>query len=494
MAIIPIVEGSQVEKAPVAAAPMDMSAALAPGSAMVGLGQDIGQASNVFQELSQRLQQATNVANVVDAQVKMKKAESDYQNEMATEPDESQWTPGWKENLSALKESVLGNDQLSPMAKAHLTNQFSQFEQESTSKIQTQQVVRTIQRQTAKITNAADYSWDRGDFEGGAAQIQEGIKAGLFSHTQAVIQLQKGRVQSDMAQVATLKLADPTQAYDALTAKDEDGDFKNYHSLDDAQRGALTVQVEAQVNHDKVQTMQSLFDRQNGGEILAPAELQTLVDQNKLKASSMKAILKQQARAAGPAPTDLAAYSSLLTQAQQYSPDDDKTNTARAQIIDQMAQLPPAYRDEVKASLDAATNKTQQTRQTAQANGYIDDLTNAGFFGVTKKDATGELMEPKQALQAFQTKRQLVQAVNDFLRDNPKASPDDQINFVNQKIRGQTDQNSSMPLFNALSARAVPGGSAAPDTPQTIYSQAQYDALPIGARFTFNGRTGTKQK
>jgi hypothetical protein len=483
-----------VTHAVVGAAPRDLGSALASGAALTNFGGTIARAGEVAGEFSQRLQAATNAAAEVDAQVKMHQAQDDYNRELSTNQDTNTWVPGWQKKVDGLRSEVLGNPELSPMARDKLTNQFKSFAQTSTSQVATQSNVQGIRNKTKIMLQAADNAWDSGDYEAGTQPILSAVQVGLLSDAQAQEILKKGETQADFAKVNRGLNVDPINTLDSLNDQTDGGRWRNFKGLDENQREALKGKADTAVNKLRGDTLQGIYDKQNNGQLMSNDDLQQLVDDRKLTPGTMKAILAQQAKIGKrPEVPELERYSNLLTSASNYNPDSDPNNEQRANIIAQMAELQPTYRDEVKASLDRATNKTGENARTADGNNYIDELVRGGFLGNTKLAPDGSPYEPAQARQAYQRKIELRDALRDYIRTNPKATAKDQFEFLNGKISTQIDVGSATPILNSLTGRS-PGGQSSTQT-QKVTSKAQWDALAPGTLYIgTDGQTYKKRQ
>lgn len=495
MATIPTVPGSFVQSAPVGTARRDMGAFLNVGAAQVGFGQSIARAGEVANEFSQRLQAATNAAAVTEATVKMRKAQDDYQREMSTNQDEGTWVPNWQKRVDTLKDDVLGNDEISPQVRDHLSNQFKEFQQSSSSQVATQANVRSIRNKTQIFLGAADDAFDSGNFEAGSQPVLQAVQVGLLSDAQAQDILKKGAVQVDFAKVNRGTNVDPISTLDALNDQTEGGKWRNFKALDENQREALKGKAETAVNKLRADTLQGIYDKQNNGQIMASDELQSLVDARKLTPGAMKQILAQQERIAKkPEVPELQAYSDLLTQAGNYDPDQDPSNSQRANIIAQMATLTPVYRDEVKASLDRSTNRTGENTRLAEGNNYIDELTRSGFLGNTKNwPGTMDPQDPDQAKAAYRRKIELRQGLRDFMRNHKDATPQEQADWVNERVGRQIDVGTATPVLNVLTGKA-PAGQSSTQT-QKVATKAQWDALAPGTLYIgTDGQTYKKRQ
>lgn len=469
-----------------------MSSALAVGGSLGHIGQGLEQVSSTLSEFAMRKQNAVNAAAVVDAQTRMEKAQSAYQQDMTTNQDENTWVPNWQKATADLKSTVLSNPQLAPVVRDHLENQFKEFEQRSTSQISTQANVRTIQRQSAIFTNAANDAWEAGDFEKGSQNILKMVQLGLISDTKGQEMLAKGQNQVDVSNAVHGIATDPILALHGLEEKDKKGDWANYSELDENQRESLRVKAMQQISKVRQQTVDDLVDQQNNGKILQKADLQQLVDTQKLTSTQMRWILQSQGQPEDPKLNQ--HFAELLTDIDGYDHSKDKTNSQFAELAARRLALPKELQAEAKKRLDEKLNVTGAHVQTAEVNRYIDEMLGQGILGPIKGNKTvvtpGRFFgtnseevpvtnEEKQATYGRQV--QLKQELKDFVRNNPNADAVQQRNFINSRVASFVDSKAATPLFNTISGRATQTQPAA-QTPR-ITTKAQRDALPAGASY-----------
>jgi len=484
---IPIVAGTLVAPAPYTGAEANANALMAPGAALVGLGQSVRQAGQVAEEFAMRKQHAVNTADVMDAGLKMEQASADYQNEMSRNQDEETWVPNWQKNIAKVKGQVLGDPKLAPVVREKLENQFKEFETSSTIQVTTQANVRTIQRQKGRLMNVADTMWQNGDFERGKIAIEAMQSAGLVNDDEAREILRKGEVKVDFNNANRGIATDPIATLDALSDATDGGRWRNFTALDENQRESLRVEARRQVSAVRAETVNGLVDRRNAGEIIPGEELQDLVDGRKLTATQMKWILQEQKRATND-PGVTKHFADLLRDIDTYrKAPDDPTNEKFAELTARRMLLPPEMREEAQRRLDKAANPSSDHQQTKLATGYIDDLLQGGYFGPLKQD-TGTMDQAEKAYgQAIELKRDLER----FVQANPAAlnDPVKQRDFVNAKIRGKLDVASATPVLNSLTGAAVTKSTPA----GKVLTRAQRDALAPGSTYLgADGKTYTR--
>lgn len=498
---IPTVQGSAVVSAPYGAATLDANALMGPGRGMQAIAQGIGQLGDVASRFAERKQDAINVAASADAEMQMQKAFNDYQIEMthATDTDpytpaEKTWVTGWDKKATTLKGQLLSNPEVSPAVKQHLEIALTHIAGESSMRIATQANTRTIQRQKAKLTNVADFLYSAGDKEKGDIPIDTMAEHGLIFPEEAVQLKNKGREMADFQTVNKGINSDPIKTLDDLNAKDSSGDWKNFDDLDENKREALKVEALRQIGTIRHDTVNDLVDRTNSGEIIGKDELQSLVNQRRLKATEMKWVLQQQ-KAGKFDPEMNSKFAGMLTAIDSYDPVKDPTHEQRAELFGQALQFPAQYRDEIKTALDKKLKPDAALKDsaTADAKRYIGELRAGGYFGDTSV-TQGKANNPKEFQAAYSQELDLRNALKGFITDNPKADAGAQRDFLNAKVRTMKTATAAAPLLNAFSGRAeAPGGGASNPLTRVVTSKADFDALPSGATFTYNGRTGVKK-
>lgn len=482
---IPTVSGSEIVSAPYAAAPLDVNALMAPGRAMVGVAQSIGYAGQVIGEFAERKQRAINAAAEQDAMMQMEKGFDDYQIELSTQQDEEKWVEGWKKKSETLKSSLLSDPHISQAVKDHLTVALNTEAERSTQRIATQANTRLLQRQKARLMNVADYMFQRGDIERGDIAIEAMSEHGLIFPEQEFELKKDGHEKADFSAVNKGINVDPFTTIDQLDEKTPSGEWKNFTNLDENRREGLKVEAIRRTAALRADTVQGIVDRRNQGEIISKDELQSLVDSRRLKPTEMRWVLQEQSRSGTDAGMAV-AFAKALSAVDAYDPTKDPTNEQYAALFGQSVQFSPQYRDEIQRRLQKQKNPTFEEHATRDAKAYIDHLLAGGFLGDISKSTDGKPTSPTEYQTAYGKTIELRQALDGFMRQNPKATPVEQRDFLNGKIQTERSVRAATPILNAVV------GAATRTAPISITTKAQFDNLPAGQTFEFNGRVGRK--
>jgi len=139
MCALPIVPGSEVST-PEAGTRIDgaafRQAALAPGRLAGAIGEDAG---NLFHGVANNIAKARNAKMVFDADLTMRKTKDDFLASLTTNPelasDPGKWMPAYQQRVQQVSDQVLNQPNLSPVAKRQLTQMTAGWAQASSADI-----------------------------------------------------------------------------------------------------------------------------------------------------------------------------------------------------------------------------------------------------------------------------------------------------------------------------------------------------------------------
>jgi len=494
---IQTISNTAVAAAPIGGAPANMDALMAPARAQGQMGQAIQQAGTVMGEFALRAADARNRTALVESEMTMDKAFADYQIQMKKEPDEEKWVEGWQAKSLEVKQQLLSDKNLAPVVKGQLANEYKKFDQDSAIRIGTQANVRTVDRQKAKLLNVADFMWQAGDYERGEIAIDTAVSAGLMTDADAVQIKKQGAERVDYYAVNRGINTDPIGTLDELEAQTPTGRWKNFGNLDENRRQALAVEAKRAISSVRVDTMQGLSDRRNAREIIPEQELQGLVNQKKITPTQKKWIIQEQTRS-GDDPKVTVAFAKALREVDLYNPNQDPTQEQFAKLVGDRAGFTADQKQELERRLNVRTKPGDESNGDKTVLKYVDELLDGGFLGLTKKDSeTGRPLDAKQYQAAYGRNIELRQQLSSFMSANPKATPVQQRDFINSKLEAVNTTNSATPILNSYAGKAQasakttdkPGNGA----PVKIGTKEEFDKLPKGSLFEYNGRSGTKK-
>lgn len=159
MGQLPIVSGSEVST-PMSTVKLDPAAfrqaALMKGKVAGALGDNIG---GFFQQVSDNVQEARNARHVFDAHLTLNKTKDQFLSDIQTNPqlasDPKTWLPEYKQRMEQARQQIMDKDGLGPKVKRNLDMMTQNFAQQSTAEINTAALLReTADNKEAGILTA----------------------------------------------------------------------------------------------------------------------------------------------------------------------------------------------------------------------------------------------------------------------------------------------------------------------------------------------------
>jgi hypothetical protein len=305
---------------------------------------------------AKKIENANYVAKSAEADRKIKTAWSAYQEQMLTsqaKPDE--WTKNWQDTYSKVSQDV-DLKSLSPSSRKRIEEQMKSFQADSTSQISLQATKQRIRNGQAEITMSAGLDLKNGDWASYESKIKEGAKVGFFDPETEMRLMEDGRKQLDFEQANKSINLDPFSALDAIESRSEKGEWNNFKAIDENRRFALIKETKTAISKERSETIQSIVERQNGGEIISDSELDGMVQSRRLLPTQVKWVQQQQKRA-GNDPEMIVEYANLLTAIDKYQPSQDPTNEKFSALTAHQLKFPSELRSEIDRRLkDAKSN------------------------------------------------------------------------------------------------------------------------------------------
>ena len=136
-----IVPGFSVDTPSSGSGPIDptafRNAALMKGRVGEAAGSDV---ANLFQQVADQVQDARNAKKVFDADLSLNKTKDqfliDIQKDPALASDPGKWVPEYKQRIEQTTQAIMGQENLGPAVKRHLSMMTQNFAQQSTTDVQ----------------------------------------------------------------------------------------------------------------------------------------------------------------------------------------------------------------------------------------------------------------------------------------------------------------------------------------------------------------------
>ncbi len=427
---------------------------------MQQLGRGISQAGAALGEYAQKMEYASYVAKKNEADRKVKTAWTTYQEKMLTETATPEtWAKGWNDMYAKVRKEV-ALDGLSKESRARVEAQMLDFQLDSTAQISAQATKQRIRNGQAEITASATLDLKNGDFESYEAKINEGAAAGFFDPAIQIKLMEEGRVQFDVENANKAINENPIAATSALEEKTDGGKWRNFKNVSENQRLSLLVEAKRRTSDLRAETSRGIYERRSNGELIEPQELEGLVAQGLMTPHQAKNVMSEQKRS-GDDPEVMPKFSAALRAVSEYDPRKDPEKTQFAQLVQERAWFPADMKQELEKRLNAQVSlSSDKTVGDVSVRNYVNAMLDDGIFGDIGKfpanDAkrAGKVRDPAAYQKAHATHVEIMGSLQQFMADNPTATPTQQREFVDGKLTTLTTTAASLPILNAIAGKS----------------------------------------
>lgn len=432
----------------------------AEGRGLQQLGAGISDAAQAGAQIALKFEHARFVSKSAEADRKVKTAWTAYQEQMATSPGKpDEWVKGWNDTYAKVSKDV-DMTGLSKPAQMRLQEQMKAFQAESTASIGLQATKQSFKNGAAEITASASLDLKNGDIMGYERKINEGAAAGFFDPATQNKLLEQGKIDYDVEQANRAINDNPITAVDALEEKTEGGNWKNFKNVSENQRLSLLTEAKRKTSTLRAETSQAVYERRGAGELIEPEELQLLVEKKLLTANQAKGIMQEQKRS-GDDPAVIPRFSQALRDVSNYDPRKDPAKEQYAKLVQERGWFPGDMKQELEKQLNAQVKLSgDSTAGDTAVRSYVNKMLDDGVFGdigkfpATDAKRAGKIRDPQAYQKAYSTHVEITGALQDFMVKNPKATPTQQMEFVQSKMSTMTTTNAALPILNSIAGKA----------------------------------------
>lgn len=389
------------------------------------------------------------------AKLAIEKAKGNIQTSLQETANFDEWEAKAQKGISSAEQDVFGAPdkpvRMAPALRRELEQEFSAFRQQTEIQVRNQAVRARNAEAEKHMTALANLDYDRGNVEEGHAMISQLESLGLISSNEATIRRTVGRQRGEIQQANRDIGTDPLAAVDRLTAKDSEGNWTSYPSIDENTRRGLTVEAHREVSRLHSQTMQTLMDRRANGEIINSFELENYVRDRLLTPGEAKDLQAEQARS-GDDPEVNEQVRRVYEAADNYDPSSDPTLRRQVEIEAMMLKLPPIWRERAMARLNRSMRPEtgSSAAQMSVATSFFKDQWTAGAYGETVRKGD-KYANPEAANKATARMLRLQDEMSRWLDDNPKATREE----VFAKARALDAVEKNRPLLDDVTTGRI---------------------------------------
>lgn len=363
MAILPIIPGSEVQTT-VAGTQINSSAfrnaALAKGALGAAIGNDGAQ---LFGQLSNYIQDARNAKTVFEADLTMRKTKDAFTASLSTNPelasDPQKWLPAYKQQTDAVREQILNQPNLAPVVKRHLTEVVGNWEQSSTTEVNTAALLReTADTKKAGIA-AATYAAQNNDEEGAYKANKALFESGVIGPKELAVRNAAVPGIAAEAQADTVIAQDPIHAPERVQALEAKMNPKKFKAVQIAAGEAMNRR-----QSDNLKDLASQMDTSPDGTV-DPKLIQQKIKTKEITATGGESLINRMAK------TKLAEskdrFSDMRMDIEDHDWTTDKTpEQTKRDYMDRAAEWPSALRERTQSFIDKQISIAQKEGKTAE--------------------------------------------------------------------------------------------------------------------------------
>lgn len=258
---------------------LELNAFSQEAEAAAGFGQSIGKIGEVALAWGDKMARAKDTADLARAETLMRSAFEKQQNDQMSTPVDK-WQEKWTANIEQTKKAI-GEIGISNNAAQSLSPAFERWGMMSGIQIEGAANKKRIEGYQMDIKANALMKFADGDYEGGFAVIDQGVKDGTYSADQG--KLEKAMMQDDVVRKAELKqrenitseiLTDPRRAKEILT-KAKTGEQTEFGKLDPSRVKLHLYEADRQIRVTDSDNWNSLVERIQNKDITSTEQLAT---------------------------------------------------------------------------------------------------------------------------------------------------------------------------------------------------------------------------
>lgn len=425
MANIPEDPGLGMVSSPQTAVKLDAGALTAPNRAAMQRADAVQGLSGQAFDIGQKMQEAKNTADLIDAQGKLARTRQTFIEQLQTKPDETKWGEDWQSTVKETQESILGKEsKLAPDVKQRLALEIKDWGNTTGIDVRVMANKATNQRGALKIDNAVDEFAKDGNYNAAAQSIDAGTKAGFWFPEEG--DAKKNQVGQKIDFYAAKNYIDnhPVGAADYLNDKTPTGRYRNLTNLDPTQRDALITEARRKGNEAQADTLSGItgaYDA-NPENALTRPQLDEMVKSGKISQKGATSYTQLVEKTNLKNARNDAAQLTMKVHDWDFSVSKNPEEKAR-EFKDESAALPATIRkpiwDLIDNKLDAAKKGTKLP--TDYGARFAGDLLKEGKFGPmkVKDDGTVTATPTEETYAAYYD---TMEKLDEYRKQHPKAT------------------------------------------------------------------------
>ena len=454
---LPIVQGSEIQT-PTAGVKVDAGpfreAAMSSGRLLAGAG---AAASDLFSQVGQKIKENRQADAVFKADLAMTKNMDNFRAQLKNMPDSNEWEKQHEQMVLATKNQVFADPNMDNETRKLLNNKLELWGTQTGGEVKMGQLLQQASNTKLHALTVAQSYANKGDINAAEAALNYAVDHHALTAEQKESEFESIKIDAYRNITDARINQQPIESVDYLkeTSKDKNGDtikdkdglyvYKNLPEMSASDRIQLINKAEIAANKYRVQQTDSLMARMQSGEIIGDKEIDGLVKTRVIKASEAKYI-KQERNRLTPDPNHELKYANILTEINQYNRQDDSKNEQFAHLSTQLLGFTAGEQQFLKQQLNKRYNeKPDSTESGSAAEKYVSTIYQKGLLGNTSM-VKGKPVNEAQARNAAKALVTIGANLKQYLKQNPNASVQDQIEFIDSQAASPATVQSILPV------------------------------------------------
>lgn len=353
------------------------------GEALQTLGQTVA-------IIAQEERKIADTGALADGELKMRSAFAEYQNKLATQPDQTRWLSDWQAQIPALEKQVFEGLNLSRAAENQLRLRWAKFNGDAQIELSYAATKQTVSRAKQSVGNLVDAQRGEGNFTGAIETVRNmGLSAGMTPEEVDDIELDLIR-EEQKTKLDRLIASDPKGTSELLKSPEKWKEFGLNEATALAARGRAESAAALKENM-AIQDYKTLVLQGNDPEqvLAAVASELTPLTHETLKQNIAKARTMN----------DPVKFEERHRQIAQYSAKADETGLQLTQMKTSISlDFDGPMEQELLGQLDKQAKKTEPADANdltfTDALGEVDASLKAGDFGFYQYRFNGDYGNP----------------------------------------------------------------------------------------------------
>jgi len=396
------------------------------GAVVAGIG-------NQLADFELKKREAVNYATVQDADRKMKEGWLLFQDELATNGDETTWASNWAKKAAEIDKEISGKH-VPEMIRPRLKAMSDAWKMQTGLALKSAVTAKEIQRASAQVLLSYEQALNEGNVEGAQQLIADGEKVGLFSPKDVAKYTSEAPMIADRKAALTMVTNSPITAEAELREKTDGGkQYKNFKNLDEQSRLTLINHAEEGARKMRTDNYNALLKRNIEKNPATEDEIKGMVERQEITATQGQSYLNGQAigRYAPPG-----TFPKLSAEIGDYDPNAADADEKYGKLLEKItfSNMAPPLQARAIEKLNERKDKAGAINTPAANAGKaaIKDAFDRGIYGeFENKEMAGKVtLDKKLYAKAVQIQAENQDALAGYLKDNPKANQADVVKFV----------------------------------------------------------------